>query len=108
MAVLTLYLLLLFVIAGAYVWWSDDPGRNRTEAVRRLGAFLWGASVGSFIGGLALVVGILWMTAGLTWQVLFNSTRFEPDSQTLKTYIMYPYDMMIHGILGTGSFRWWP
>lgn len=84
---------------------------TRKDAVVRAWAFLWGLFVGSFILGLALIVGIVWGGIDVLWQAIVGSDGLSSSSSPSRwvrgTYEWHA-DTMAYSFTGAGSFQWLP
>lgn len=83
---------------------------KRMEALWRIAAFLW-SLVAGFVAGIVLFVGMFVGAIDVAWQLLLGSDGLSESSWTmdfLRRVAMWPVNLTVFAITGSGEMQWLP
>lgn len=83
---------------------------KRTDALWRVAAFLW-AWVATIAASIVAVVGIIWGTLDVAWQLVVGSDGLSSSSMPamwVKRILRWPIDLQIYAFTGDGEFMLLP
>ena len=108
------YLALMALMSGVGLLFhklADYTISGQADALNRIAAILWSSGLISLVaGGIALAAG-LWAILDLFLGLVIGSrflTLSASRAKWVKSWYMYPYQMVGYGLTGRGSFSLTP
>lgn len=83
---------------------------KRMDALWRVAAFIWSVPAG-IVSSFAMIVGLLWGIVDVVWQLILGSDGLSASSMPakwVKRLIMWPVNLTVYAITGSGDFQLWP
>ncbi|SDJ33060.1 hypothetical protein SAMN05216226_102160 [Halovenus aranensis] len=86
---------------------------QRSQALWRILALLYGMTIAAFISGIVTLVGFIWMLVDIPWQLITGRNDLSEDSgpaSLVSTTILWNTEMLIFSLTGGGPKRlvWLP
>ena len=86
-------------------------GEQRGQALWRILAFFYGATITTLLTAVVTVVGLIWGIIDILWQLVTNRNDLGETStpaRVVEGVLMWNVRLLVYSLTGAGRFEWLP